>query len=228
MKQSFYFIIIALVGSFWSCAGSEETESEGESKKYVHVPPSLPEDVYGQLADGDCILRKGNGPLSYHLMNTTKEEYSHCGVVVDDGGEWKVIHTLGGSANEDEVDGVQLTPIDEFVQFAADSMLYICRPIFVDSAGPQIAERAWFYLQEEVPFDHGFSMFSTEEFYCSELLYYIFKDVYGKNIFDIQKKHKSYLLMFSTFFHEDKFEPVYHLKPNKEDWYVPHDYSVKE
>ncbi|MBD3635874.1 MAG: hypothetical protein HUJ25_00920 [Crocinitomicaceae bacterium] len=221
-RKLLYFLLVLFT---FSCG--KDTDDDA-SKKYVHVPPELPKDIYSKLQPGDCIIRKGNGPLSYHLMNTTKEDYSHCGVIVEDNDEWKVIHTLGGTASEDDIDGVQMCSVDEFVTHAADSMLFICRPVFMDSAGVKIAERAKFYFEEHTPFDHSFSLFSTDKLYCSELLFVIFRDVYGKNLFDIKKKHKSYMLMFSTFFDERRFEPVYHLKPNKEDWYVPHDYSIKE
>jgi hypothetical protein len=223
LKTLLYFSTILLLGA---CGTSESSEAETETIKYVHVPPELPQKIYSELQPGDCIIRKGNGPLSYHLMNTTHEDYSHGGIIVRDGKDWKVIHTLGGSASEDEVDGIQLIDIEEFVAHAADSMLYICRPVFTDSAGPQIANRAWHYLEQDIPFDHSFSMFSEDKWYCTELLYYIFKDVNGKNVFDIKKKHKSYMLMFSTFFHKEKFEPVFHLKEDESEWYPIHEDSL--
>jgi hypothetical protein len=218
------FLSLAFVAILTAC--STDDSHKEETVKYVHIPPELPDEVYNDLQAGDCIIRKGNGPLSYHLMNSTKEDYSHGGIIVKDGEDWKIIHTIGGSASKDEIDGIQLIDLEEFVAHAADSMLYICRPVFTDSAGPNVAERAWHYLDQNIPFDHSFSMFSEDKWYCTELLYYIFRDVNGKNVFDIKKKHKSYMLMFSTFFNEDKFEPVFHLKPNKEDWYIIKDDSL--
>ncbi|MCG8576021.1 MAG: hypothetical protein MI810_14120 [Flavobacteriales bacterium] len=211
MKHYYIFTLLAVL-TFYSCSGEGEQTTESENEKYVHVPPSLPDHVYDELQEGDVIIRKGNGPLSYHLMNNTKEDYSHCGVLVKEEGEWTIIHTIGGTSSEDAIDGMQTQSLKEFVMNAADSMLYICRPIFVDSAGPKIKERAYYYLDQEIPFDHRFSVFTTDEFYCTELLFYIFRDVGGKKIFDIQKKHKSYMLMFSTFFNEENFEPIFHLK----------------
>ena len=219
-------ILFALGMLLLSSCGNDSAEEEGN--KYVHVPPALPAEVFDRLQEGDCIMRKGNGPLSYHLMNSTKEEYSHCGIIVREDDQWQVIHTLGGSVNEDETDGMQMCSVEEFVKYAADSMLYICRPIFKDSVGHAIADRARFYLDKHVPFDHAFSMYSEDEFFCSELLFYIFKDVNGSNVFEIKKKHKSYMLMFSTFFDESKFEPVFHLKSNKEDWYGEFSYSFED
>lgn len=216
------FILLLSLGLVFSCSDSSVKE---ETTKYVHTPPSLPEHVYDEIESGDLIIRKGNGPLSYHLMNNTKEDYSHCGTIVKENGEWMIIHTIGGSGSEDEIDGVQLIELDEFVAHAADSMLFICRPIFVDSAGPKITERAYYYLEQQTPFDHSFSLYTEDKLYCSELLFYMFKEVNidNKNIFDVVKKHKSYMLMFSTFFDETKFEPIFHLNPNKEEWYVLHE-----
>lgn len=198
-------ILIFLAG----CQSSAQTDG---AEAYVHIPPALPDSVYNKLTPGDVIIRQGNGPLSFHLMNSTKEDYSHCGVLVWEDNKWKVIHTLGGTASDDAVDGVQMQDLDEFVSHASDSMLFICHPVFDDSLDIKIPERAHYYLEQKVPFDHAFSIFSQDKLYCTELLFHIFRDVHGKNIFDIQKKNKSYMLMFSTFFHEELFTPVFHLK----------------
>lgn len=216
MKNALILLIFGL--SIVSCGGTDENSAKEETTKYVHIPPSLPENIYGELQDGDCIIRKGNGPLSYHLMGNTKENYSHCGVIVKEGEEWRVIHTIGGSASDDHIDGMQTIDLDEFVMHAADSMMFICRPIFADSAGTKTAALAYEYLEKEIPFDHRFSLYSEDKLYCSELMFYIFREINGKNIFEIEKKHNSYMLMFSTFFDEELFEPIFHLKPNKENW----------
>ena len=184
---------------------------------YVHIPPTLTDSVYGLLQDGDIAIRKGAGPLSHHLMNTTKENYSHCGVVFKKNGNLKIIHTIGGSASDYDIDGMQTQDLKVFVANAADSMLYFCRPIFVDSAGPKVAERAHYYLDQKVPFDHAFSVFTLDKFYCTEVLFYIFRDIGGKKVFDVEKKHKSYMLMFSTFFDTKNFTPLFHLKTGGAD-----------
>jgi len=197
--------------AFLACKGESGTDNS-RNEKYVHIPPSLPDTIYDNLQEGDIIIRKGGGPLSFHLMNYSKEEYTHSGILVREGGEWIVIHTIGGTSAPDAIDGMQSMKLVDFVPDATDSMLFICRPIFIDSAGPKIAERARHYLDLEVPFDHRFSVFTTDELYCTELLFYIFRDIGGKDIFVIEKKHKSYMLMFSTFFREKNFKPLFHLK----------------
>ena len=192
-----------------SCNGAN---TEEETKKYVHIPPELPSHVYDQLEDGDIILRKGSGPLSFHIMNATKEEYSHCGIIVKEQDKWRVIHSMGGSVSKKEKDGVQIMDLDKFTTYAADSMLYICRANYQDSIGKEIRNHAYTYLENETPFDHSFSLFTKDKIYCSELLFYILRDITGKNQFKIRKKNRSYLLLFETFFDESKYTPIFDLK----------------
>ena len=213
MKSFYKFPLITLSLLLLTNCGDQKSSETSDSKEYVHIPPALPDSVYQDLTPGDIIIRKGNGPLSAHIMVNTKEEYSHCGIIVKEGDEWKVIHTIGGTSSEDAQDGVQLIDLDEFVKHGADSMLFICRPVFADSLDTKIPERAYYYLGLKVPFDHGFSLFTPEKLYCSELLFYIFKEVNaGENVFEVKKQHKSYMLMFSTFFDTKKFMPIFHLR----------------
>lgn len=216
MKMKLRLLLVYCVGIcvLVSCSGdSDSTEATTEGGDNMFVPPSLPDSVYGYIQPGDIVIRKGNGPLSAHIMVNTKEEYSHCGVIVKEGDTWKVIHTIGGTASDDGTDGVQLIDLSEFVKHGADSMLFICRPVFADSLSQKIPERAYHYLNLKMPFDHRFSLFTPDKLYCSELLFYIFKEVNDdKNVFEVKKKHNSYMLMFSTFFDTEKFLPIFHLR----------------
>lgn len=176
----------------------------------------LPQVVLDSIKSGDIVLRRGDGPLSFHLSNTTKEPFTHCGIIVKENQTLKVIHSLGGQVSQQEVDGVQITTLKHFVDYASDSLLYICRPIFVDSANFKVAKEAYKYLAKKTPFDHRFSMLSKDKLYCSELLYYVFKNINNdKNIFVIKKKHRAYMLMFSTFFNSKNFKRIYTISPAK-------------
>lgn len=208
MKYFFTYLFLSLtVILLIGCNQSEE-----ESTVYVHIPPTMPDSVYNKLEEGDIILRKGNGALSFHIMNATKEEYSHCGIIVKEEGVWRVIHSMGGSVSKKEKDGLQIMDLDDFVSHAADSMLFICRATFQDSLGTKIRDGAYRFLKEETPFDHAFNLFTRDKIYCSELLFYILRDATGENQMMIRKKHKSYLLLFETFFNKEKYKPIFHLK----------------
>ena len=171
----------------------------------------IPQAVQSSLAAGDIIIRKGGGPLSYQLMNVTKEDYSHCGIIVRENNQWMVIQSKA-SDSENGIDGVQITSIDDFVKFTVDSILFICRPKIDKLLDYKIVDRAYYYLNLAIPFDHRFRLQDSEKFYCLELLFHIFIDVYNENIFNMRKQQDAYILLFSTFFNEDKFEAIYTLK----------------
>jgi len=174
-------------------------------------PVSLPDSIYQKLAPGDIIIRKGGGPLSYQLMEISKENYSHCGVIVKENNQWKVIQSIAES-DGGGFDGVQITPIQDFVKFTADSALFICRPIIDLAKNEAIVKRAFYYLEKKIPFDHRFSLTDHARFYCSELLLHIFHDVYGEYVFEIRQQHKTYVPLFATFFDTAKFQAVFDLE----------------
>jgi len=183
------------------------------TSKVNPVTIQLEKSITNTFKEGDLILKQGDGPLSYHIMNATKEKYTHCGVLYKKENSWYVIHTVGGGNNHQKAEGIQSTPLHQFTNHTADSMLYVCRAIFTKNAGEEIVKRAQYYLKQKIPFDYRFSLLSEDKFYCSELLYHIFKDINNdKNVFVIQKKHKAFLLMFSTFFKPAHFKKVYQLK----------------
>ena len=107
MKIANYLFVLISLGFLFAQCGEEE-----KSNLYVHVPPELPDSIYNKIADGDFIMRKGNGPLSFHIMNSTKEEYSHCGIIVKENNKWRVIHSIDGSVAEGSEDGVQIIDLD--------------------------------------------------------------------------------------------------------------------
>ncbi|MFD1552847.1 hypothetical protein DNU06_08210 [Putridiphycobacter roseus] len=209
MKFILGHIIILLLLSF-ACTPRQQN-------KYAPISQStileLPDTVTTQLKNGDIVLRRGDGPLSYHLSRVNGEPFTHCGIIFKHKNKWGVIHSLGADANPNGIDGVQTTSLASFVKQTADSVLFICRPIFKPNIGDSIVKQAKFYLSEKIPFDHSFSLLDKDKFYCSELLYYTFKAVnQQKNVFKIELKNKSYLLKFSTFFNPKNFKPLFLLK----------------
>lgn len=209
-------ILLALITlTLFSCENKKNNEEQSiSSQRYTAL--KLPEHVFGKLKNGDIILRKGAGPLSAHLMLNTKEEYTHCGIIFNDNGKWMAIHSIGGEISNDNTDGIQTITLKKFVAPTPDSTLFICRPIFTENAGDKVYKKGLEYLDKGYPFDHRFSLLTTDDLYCSEMLYHIFKDINNnKNVFDIKKKHKSYMLMFSTFFKEKNFTPVYDMRKDE-------------
>ena len=199
--------------AFSSCFNKNE-ETKGLSYQYKQSIIELPDSIQNLLRNGDIVIRKGDGPLSFHLSRTTGEAYTHCGIIFKSkANKWGVIHTLGADASSIGVNGVQMQSLDGFVRQSADSTLFICRPIFKKNIGDSIVSAAKVCLRAKIPFDYSFSMLSKHKFYCTELLYYVFKDVNdNKNVFDMTLKNKTHILLFSTFFKEQNFKPLFILK----------------
>lgn len=213
MKLIIFSILVLSI-----CTLSCQSNQDGTPGLSYHPTisyPKLPDSILETLKNGDIILRKGDGPLSFHLSRSTGEDYTHCGVIFKHNKQWGIIHTLGSDASYKGINGVQTQSLETFVKQSADSTLFICRPVFKENIGDNIVLSAKQFLKQKIPFDYGFSMITTDKFYCSELLYYVFKAVNDqKNIFDIVIKNKSYILMFSTFFNEHNFTPIFNLKSN--------------
>jgi hypothetical protein len=209
------FFITLITLAIFSC-NNKNTKVNNSILNQKITALKLPEHIFSKIQNGDIILRKGAGPLSAHLMLNTKEEYTHCGIIFNDNGKWMAIHSIGGEISNDNTDGIQTITLEKFVAPTPDSTLFICRPVFTKNAGDKVYKKGLEYLQKGYPFDHRFSLLTTDELYCSEMLYHIFKDINnGKNVFDIKKKHKSYMLMFSTFFKEKNFVPIYDMRKDK-------------
>lgn len=125
---------------------------------------SMYKDIY-HYQDGDIILRKGRGVISGIIASSIKDSlpYSHCGIVVKEKQQWKVIHSVARELSN--VDGVQQCSLDDFIAESDDScfMVVRCR---IDNAGLLIASAAKDYLKRKIPFDYQFNMADSSAFFA--------------------------------------------------------------
>jgi len=126
------------------------------------------------LHDGDIILRKGNGLISNFIVASLKDSlpYSHCGILLKENKEWKVIHSLARELSE--TDGVQECSLNDFLEDCDDSCIMVAR-CKKNKADSIITWFARYYLKEKVPFDYQFSLADSSAFFCSELPLHILK-----------------------------------------------------
>ena len=108
-------------------------------------------------------------------------KFSHIGIVIIDGGLWKVLEAISR--------GVVLTPIDEFINRSSDidgkPKIWVGR---LDKEYNTITERAigniHNYLGNE--YDTEF-IYDNGKYYCSELIYDLFKDANdGNPVFELE------------------------------------------
>lgn len=126
------------------------------------------------VREGDLIFRRGYGLVSDLIVARLNEPIplSHGGIVVKDSyNRLQVIHTL--SEKVSDTDGMQIDSIEAFLNESRIENIWIARYKFGDPK--HMAEKARYYLQRSIPFDHGFNLNDTTAFYCSELLWHILK-----------------------------------------------------
>lgn len=142
---------------------------------------ALSADEKGALNNGDIILREGYGFVSEAIVKKLNERYpvSHCGIVVKDSANAiSIIHSLSGSLMSS--DGVQQCSLAEFEKDSRNNSIIIVR--LKEGENEKIAQKAQYYLQKKVPFDHSFDLSDSSHFFCSELIIRILQDEYQIDI----------------------------------------------
>ncbi len=162
------------------------------------------------LEEGDIILRRGEGFVSSVINNLNEADYqiSHCAILVkNDSVNWNVIHTV--SSELSNVDGVQTERLDRFTAESVENTIVVLRYKADKQKRTEIANRARYYLTRKIGFDNSFDIADTTEFYCTELVYRVFLDVFGFDVFEErhQTNHPNYLT-FDVFLDRKKFDVI--------------------
>jgi hypothetical protein len=123
------------------------------------------------LHTGDVALRMGMGADSYLLsqLNHRDKRYSHCGIVVIEGGKPYIYHCIGGEDNPDERMRRDAAP--RFFSSTNNTAIAIAR---FDNNGDQtnkLINALLQYYHKRPLFDMKFDLASDDKLYCSELVY---------------------------------------------------------
>jgi uncharacterized protein YycO len=162
------------------------------------------------LEEGDIILRRGEGFVSSVISNLNDADYqiSHCAILVKkDSVTWNVIHTV--SSELSNIDGVQTEELDRFTAESVENTIVVLRYKASKDKRTEIANRARYYLTRQIGFDNSFDIADTTKFYCTELVYRVFLDVFGFDVFEerYQTNHPNYLT-FEVFLDRKKFDVI--------------------
>jgi hypothetical protein len=191
--------LLAWGGAHW-WNGEEGRLSNGE-------PYTLSVEEVSLLQDGDIILRRGSGMVSDMIAALLNEDHdlSHCGIVVERGGVFRVVHAV--SNNLSDHDGMQVHALPEFVRQSKPGTLVVCRLRTVADRSA-ISRKALHYLRRAVPFDHHFDRVDSSTFYCSELIWRICLDEFGIDIFEGAEEDRLSAFRFARFLDPRWFEVV--------------------
>jgi hypothetical protein len=161
------------------------------NKEEIRNDYCLTVEEKSNLQEGDIIFRHGFGVISDMIIKYAKGNYpiSHCGIIVKDSLEKLfVIHTVSNTLAE--IDGIQKDKLEVFVKGSHKNSIIITRYKYEDDTQPQkIAEQAKQYLSKQIPFDHSFDCADTTAFFCTELVYMVFKTSIGVNLYEIPNEN---------------------------------------
>jgi hypothetical protein len=133
-----------------------------------------------EVREADILARNGGGLWSPYFAAVSKVDrrFSHCGLVVIDGGEAWVIHARGDDITGEGV--VERESLAAFLAGAKDWALF--RPDFDAAQRMAIAARAQAWERAKVPFDSAFDHTEASKLYCTELVWRAVLDATGTDI----------------------------------------------
>ena len=114
------------------------------------------------IREGDVIFQTSQSEQSPLLQIATRSKITHCGIIVMKNGKPYVLETLKT---------LVLTPLDKFIARGVDGKYWLKRS---DKENIKIKYKS--YLGK--PYDLAFK-FDNDKFYCSELIYDIYKNQLG-------------------------------------------------
>jgi len=163
------------------------------------------------LHDGDIILRHGYGFVSDMIVETLNDStgLSHCAILTKYKKHWIVIQSISSSLSD--VDGVQWQDLATFVNQSKRNSLVVVRYKHVanDTDYAKIGRWAIYYLKKQIPFDNAFNLHDSSAFYCSELVWKVFKNAFHVDIFESKYRPDHYDYMkFDTFMDTLNFKRI--------------------
>jgi len=198
-----YFFLFVFTGLIGSAA---------HQRVRIPIVLSLADEFWVQcdtlsIAEGDIILRRGNAFASTIIARFfgKSEGMSHCGIILQQGGQWQVIHTISGMISDD--DGIRITPLKEFIAEAEAGRIAVKR--YRLGYDPDLLRlHVLRFLERKIPFDHSFDLGDKSRFYCTELIRDAFVAAGSADFFHYGRFAGRPVLEFSTFFDPDLYNPV--------------------
>lgn len=128
-----------------------------------------------ELRSGDLLFRMGLEGASRVVTTVGGGDFSHVGLALHQNGRWMVVHAVPNEVPPDEKDRVKCEPIDSF--FAPERA---CKGAWRrvrcdDETAARVARTAYEKFINRVLFDHDYNLEDTTCFYCTELVWYLYR-----------------------------------------------------
>lgn len=132
------------------------------------------------LREGDLIFQTSQSAQSQAIQLATHSPYSHCGMLLRQGGEWQVLEA---------VQPVSITPMEQWIARGKNQHFVVKRLRDADQVLTptvvrrlrDVGRRYW-----GKPYDLYFG-WSDERIYCSELLWKVYYEATGRQIGRLQR-----------------------------------------
>ncbi|RSK36292.1 YiiX family permuted papain-like enzyme [Hymenobacter metallilatus] len=133
-----------------------------------------------QLREGDLVFQTSRSAQSQAIQLATHSPYSHCGMLLRQGGEWQVLEA---------VQPVRLTPLEQWIGRGRGSHFVVKRlrdadQVLTPSTLRQLRRTGLQYQGRAYDLYFGWS---NERIYCSELLWKTYQQATGRRIGRLQQ-----------------------------------------
>jgi cell wall-associated NlpC family hydrolase len=136
--------------------------------------------IAAELQDGDIIFQNSRSPQSQLLKQVTRSRYNHMGIILYRHGFPQVLEAA---------DKVKFTPLNEWIDRGVDGKIVVKRLRKADTLLNSDTLGKMRRLAEELldrPYDSWFG-WSDNRFYCSELVWKIYKKALNIELGKMQK-----------------------------------------
>lgn len=208
MKRILFYTFVGLVGVFIALKvfwWAYDQFAEAEQVKSTYC---LSAEEKAMIQDGDLVMRYGYGLVSDYIVDALNEPFclSHCGFVHREGDSLIVIHSESSSYLSFE--GIQTQDFDDFVKNSRVNSVVVVR--FKPPEGrsnSDLIRGAEYYLKKKMVFDYGFNMQDSSTMYCSEIIWHVFKNQFGVDVYEVPGREYTYS-QFRNFYNSPNFSVV--------------------
>lgn len=149
-----------------------------------------PEELKSDLRTGDIVFRRGISPQSDIVYSLDKNSiYSHIGMVLWHNNQWSIIHSVPNEAPKGEKDRVKIEKIEEFFSKEKSKSGAVYRMDLQAEDTIVLYDLSMEILKTKPLFDNSFSIEDTLSFYCTELVWHLYKKAINKDLTE-KRRHK--------------------------------------
>ncbi|MBW6491439.1 MAG: hypothetical protein K0B15_09635 [Lentimicrobium sp.] len=164
----FFLLVLFVLGFISFTIVNKKLLSKNKPAEAINLVTELPE-----LEEGDLIFRKGRSLVSrIVLMNDSKTDYSHIGIVAFFEKHPYVIHAVPGEPNIEGEEVVKCETPEDFLSSDKASKFAVYRLIEdTGSYSTLAAHKALEYYHARLPFDKAMNFRTDDKLYCTELVW---------------------------------------------------------